>query len=130
MTDRDELLDFYAGYLQACNRHAWEELKPRLADTMFVNGESISRDQYVVDLAAFRDVFPDYQWRLRRAVVESPWLAVHLETSGTRQREFLGAPGEGTPVSSDEFVMYRIERLTIVELWGTADNARLAKSFS
>jgi len=71
-------------------------------------------------------VFPDYQWQLRRAVVESPWLAVHLQTSGTRQRPFLNAPGDRTRVSSDEFVMYRTEQLKIVELWGTADNARLA----
>ena len=125
MTDRDELLDLYAGYLEACNRHAWDELSPRLADTVLVNGVSISRAEYMANLAALQDVFPDYQWRLKRAVVEPPWMAVHLETSGTRRRPFLDAPGDGTRVSSDEFVMYRIERLTIVELWGTADNARL-----
>ena len=93
---------------------------------MLVNGVSISRAEYMANLAALQDVFPDYQWRLRRTVVEPPWFAVHLETSGTRQRTFLDAPGDGTRVTSDEFVMYRIEQLKIVELWGTADNARLA----
>jgi predicted ester cyclase len=81
MTDRDELLDLYGGYLEACNRHAWDELSPRLADTVLVNGVSISRAQYMANLNALQDVFPDCQWRLKRAVVEPPWLAVQLETS-------------------------------------------------
>ena len=81
MTDRDELLDLYAGYLEACNQHAWDELSPRLADTVLVNGVSISRAEYMANLNALQDVFPDCQWRLKRAVVEPPWLAVQLETS-------------------------------------------------
>jgi predicted ester cyclase len=58
MTDRDELLDFYAGYLEACNRHAWPELSDRLGDAMLVNGESISRAQCMADLAHLCTSFP------------------------------------------------------------------------
>ena len=126
MADRDELLDLYAGYLEACNRHAWDELSPRLADTMLVNGQPISFAEYLANLAALQDVFPDYQWQMKRTVMEPPWLAVHLETSSTRQRPFLDAPGDGTRVTSDELVTYRIEQLKILELSDTADNARLA----
>ena len=38
---------------------------------------------------------------------------------------FLGAPGDLSPVETDEFAMYRFTGGRIAELWGTADNARL-----
>jgi predicted ester cyclase len=69
--------------------------------------------------------FHDYRWRLVRAVVEGEWLAVHLHDVGTRSRPFLGAPGDGSRVETQEFDMYRIIRGRIREVEGTADNARL-----
>jgi predicted ester cyclase len=69
--------------------------------------------------------FHDYRWRLVRAVVEGEWLAVHLHDVGTRSRPFLGAPGDGSRVETQEFDMYRIIRGRSREVEGTADNARL-----
>jgi predicted ester cyclase len=51
---------------------------------------------------------------------------VHLHDTGTRLGEFLGAAGDGTRVETDEFDMYRLVDGLIVEVEGTADNARLA----
>lgn len=117
----------YQAYLGACNRRAWDEVGGYLADSVLANGLVRSRREYVDDIVATISVFPDYQWELRRVVVEGQWLAVHLRDTGTRQARFLGADGDGTFVETDEFAMYRIVDGLIVEVEGTADNARLAR---
>jgi predicted ester cyclase len=117
----------YQEYLDACNRRAWDELGGYVADSVLVNGAARSRREYVDDIRATISVFPDYQWELRRMVVEGQWLAVHLRDTGTRLGRFLGANGDGTKVETDEFDMYRIVDGLIVEVEGTADNAWLSQ---
>jgi hypothetical protein len=51
---------------------------------------------------------------------------VHLADTGTRRQPFLGAPGDATVVTTDEFAMYRFAEERIAEVWVTADIARLA----
>ena len=128
MSTRASIIDRYSAYLGACTRHAWEEIPPFLAATVVVNGAVRTRSEYVVDLRATVDVFPDYSWTLRRALVDGEWLAVHLSTKGTRVRPFLWASGDGSRVETDEFDMYRIVNGLIHEVHGTADNARLCAS--
>lgn len=125
MSSRDEVISRYRAYLGACNRRAWNELGTFLADSVLVNGVPRSRSEYVADVARTTAIFPDYRWSLRRAVHEGEWLAVHLYDTGTRHGDFLGAPGDGAPVETDEFDMYRIVDGLILEVEGTADNARL-----
>ena len=125
MTRRSDMVGRYADYLDACSRHAWDEIPPFLAETMVVNGIGQSRAEYVGGIRKTVEVFPDYRWTLQRAVVEVPWLAVHLTTSGTRVEGFLWAPGDGSHVETEELAMYRIVDGLIHEVHGTADNARL-----
>ena len=125
MSDREAILDLYDRYLAACNARDWERLGDFVADEVAVNGRRRTRDEYVADIRATVAVFPDYVWELRRAVVEGEWLAVHLYDRGTRQRPFMGAPGDGARVETDEFDLYRIVDGRIVIVDGTADNARL-----
>ena len=94
---------------------------------MLVNGVTRSRREYVDDIKATIEVFPDYRWELRRAILEGEWIAVHLRDSGTRRGVFLRAAGDGRTVETDEFDMYRIVDGLIVEVEGTADNARLSR---
>jgi predicted ester cyclase len=115
----------YRGYLDACNRRSWDDVGSYLADSIRVNGRTRSRAEYLADILRTTTIFPDYRWELRRAVCEGEWLAVHLYDTGTRRREFLGADGDGTRAETDEFDMYRIVDDLIVEVEGTADNARL-----
>jgi predicted ester cyclase len=122
---RDDIVRRYLNYLEACNQRAWEELGRFVADTVIVNGRARTRAEYVADVRATVGVFPDDRWELRRLVHEGEWLAVHLHDVGTRASAFLDAPGDGTPVETDEFNMYRIVNGLIHEVEGTADNARL-----
>ncbi len=128
MTARAEVIRRYLDYLDACTRHARNELPPFLAETMLVNGQSRTQAEYVADLMATIDVFPDYSWDLRRALVDGQWLAVHLTAGGTRAGDFLWATGDGSRVQTDEFDMYRIVDGLIHEVHGTADNARLCRA--
>ncbi len=125
MTTRDDIVSRYLAYLDACNSRAWEELRGCLAETVRVNGMPRTQDEYLSDLVATTKAFPDYRWRLIRAVVEGEWLAVHLHDVGTRRGPFRGAPGDDTRVETQEFDMYRILDGRIHEVEGTADNARL-----
>lgn len=125
MTSRSDMVSRYLDYLQACNARAWDAVRNHIADSVLVNGSSRAADQYISDLLATVEVFPDYEWRLVRAVVEGEWLAVHLHDTGTRVLPFLGAPGDGTRVHTEEFDMYRLVDGRIHEVEGTADNARL-----
>jgi predicted ester cyclase len=124
---RDQILHAYEAYLGACNRRSWEELAGYVADSVLVNGVTRSRHEYVSDIMRTISAFPDYRWELRRAVLEGEWLAVHLHDTGTRSGAFRGAEGDGTQVETDEFDMYRIVEGRIVEVEGTADDARLCE---
>ena len=120
-----KILEMYTAYLAACNNRAWETIAGFLHSSVLVNGIQRTREQYVNDIRKTIAVFPDYAWELRHTVEQAPWLAVHLHDMGTRHHTFLGAPGDQSPVETDEFAMYRITDGRIAELWGTADNARL-----
>lgn len=127
MASRGEVVRRYREYLDACNRRDWDGLAGFLAETVLVNGVERSRAEYVADVVRTVAVFPDYRWEMRRVVHEGEWLAVHLYDTGTRQGEFLGAAGDGSRVETDEFDMYRMVDGLIVEVEGTADNARLCR---
>ena len=127
MPCRDEIVRRYRDYIDACNRRAWDEVGDYVAARVLVNGSTRSRREYVADVVATTSAFPDYRWELRRVVLEGEWLAVHLHDTGTRLGDFLGVRGNGVRVETDEFDMYRIVDGLIVEVEGTADNARLCQ---
>jgi predicted ester cyclase len=125
--DRDAVVDRYRRYNAICNRHAFDELSPYLCDVVVVNGRERSAREYMDDLFAVTAAFPDYRWELQRAVVEEPWLAVHLADRGTHLGPWRGVHPTGSAVSTDEFAMYRFDDGRIAEVWVTADNARLPR---
>ena len=127
MPSRDQVVGRYRSYLDACNRHAWDELGGYVDDFVLVNGARRTRHEYVADIVATTAAFPDCRWELQRVLLEGEWLAVHLHDAGTRVSDFLGAAGDNTWVETDEFDMYRIVDGLIVEVEGTADNARLCQ---
>lgn len=122
----DELRARYRLYLDACNRHALDEIADHVAENVRVNGLVQTRAEYVDGLATLFMSFPDYHWTLARDVVEGRWLAVHLRDVGTRTGAFLTAPGDGLRVTTDEFAMYHFTDQGLIEhVEVTADNARL-----
>ncbi|MGY1802183.1 ester cyclase [Blastococcus sp. SYSU D00922] len=122
---REAILARYLAYNDVCNRHAFDELPPFLGDVVEVNGTPRTAAEYVADLQAVHRAFPDYRWEVRHTVVEDPWIAVHFRDTGTHLGQWRGAEPTGRPVTTDEFSMYRFDGDRIVEVWVTADDARL-----
>ena len=121
----DAVVERYRRYNAICNRHAFDELAPFLADVVRVNGEDRTAQQYVDDLFVVHRAFPDYRWDVQRTVHEHPWLAVHFRDTGTHLGPWHGVAATGRRVTTDEFSMYRFDGDRIAEVWVTADNARL-----
>jgi len=53
-----------------------ETLRRYGSPTVLVNGRARTRPEYVADVMATTNTFPDYRWELRRAVWDGEWLAV------------------------------------------------------
>ncbi|MGG5258590.1 ester cyclase [Phycicoccus avicenniae] len=124
--DTPLLRETYARYLRACNERDWDRVREHLAPRVLVNEVARTPEEYVEDLKALVDVFPDYRWRLHRCLVDGDWVAVHLRDHGTRHRPFHGSPGDGSAVSTDEFAMYRFDDAGLIaEVEVTADDLRL-----
>ena len=126
--ERDRLKDWYRRYNEVCNAHRFEELSGFVAEDVVVNGEPQGLDGYVTGLRAVVDAFPDYRWDLRHLLVEGTWIAAHFVDTGTHLGPLWGLPPTGRSVMTQEFAMYRVDGGRVVEVWVTADNARLLGS--
>lgn len=118
---------FYRAYLARCNEHRFDELADFVAADVVVDGEPRGLAGYAAALRAVGDGFPDYHWELRQLLVDGDRLAAHLHDTGTHHGEYLGVPGTGRPVTTEEYAFYRLRDGRIAEVWGTADNLALLR---
>lgn len=120
----DELAAFYRRYNACCNAHAYDDLREFVSDDVAINGTDRGLDAYAEALRSVVRGFPDYQWELRRVVVDAPWVAAHLTDTGTHRGPFYGVEPTGRRVSIQEFAFYRVED-RIVEVWGMSFHLQL-----
>jgi predicted ester cyclase len=120
-----QLESFYRRYNEICNAHRFSELGEFVAGEVRIDGDVQGLEQYVANLEAVVDAFPDYRWELRHLLVDGSWLAAHFTDTGTHRGTFLGVPATGRFVTTQEFALYRVEGGRIAEVWGTADDLRL-----
>jgi predicted ester cyclase len=121
----DDLATWYRRYNEICNNHHFEKLSDYVHEDVQVNGERQGLAGYIAGLSSVVEAFPDYRWELRHLLVDGDWLAAHFEDSGRHEGAFLGAPGSGRRVGTQEFAFYRVDGGLIVEVWVTADDLRL-----
>jgi predicted ester cyclase len=124
MTDNG-LAAFYRRYNVCCNAHRFEDLRRFVARDVAIDGAERGLDAYAEELRVVVRGFPDYQWQLRRLLVDPPWIAAHLTDTGTHRGPFLGVPATGRIVSIPEFAFYRIDADRITEVWGNAFGVHL-----
>ena len=120
----DELAAFYRRYNACCNAHAYDDLREFVSDDVAINGTDRGLDAYAEPLRSVVRGFPDYQWELRRVVVDAPWVAAHLTDTGTHRGPFYGVEPTGRRVTTQEFAFYRVED-RIVEVWGMSFHLQL-----
>jgi predicted ester cyclase len=123
MTDA-ELAAFYRRYNACCNAHAFDDLGEFVAPDVVINGGPGGLAAYADGLRYVVRAFPDYHWELRHLVADAPWIAAHLEDTGTHSAPFEGVETTGRSIRFPEFAFYRVDG-RIVELWGMAFHADL-----
>ncbi|KAA9110208.1 ester cyclase [Microbacterium rhizomatis] len=120
-----EMREWYADYLDACNRHDLDAIgsfiDPAVRRAHLPGGV----DAWLGDLADLFHGFPDWRWRRIQLIVEDDRVAVHLRATGTHAGIFRGIAPTRRHVNVAEFAMYRVSNGRIVELSGTTDNLEL-----
>ena len=115
-SEREELRAFYVRYFGRCNEHRFDELGEFVADD--VNGPTEGLARYIAGLRAVVEAFPDYQWELKRLLVDDQWLAARLYGTGTHTGPFRGIAATGRGIRTQELVIYRAVDGKIVECCG------------
>jgi predicted ester cyclase len=117
-----ELADRYRRYNALCNAHDFRRLGEFVAEDIRVNDEPTGLAAYAAGLTDVVVAFPDYHWRIRHLVVNSPLVAAHFTDTGTHSGgPFLGVAATGRSVQVDEFAVYAWRDGLIAEVWVASD---------
>lgn len=117
--------EWFAEYLEACNRHDLEAIRSFLDPAVRRAHLPGGADAWIDGVAELLRAFPDWQWRRIQLVVEDDRVAAHLRAGGTHVGEFRGITPTRRHVNVAEFGMYRIVNGRITEFTGTADHIEL-----
>jgi len=118
--------DWFADYLEACNRHDLEALRDLIDPSVRRAHLPGGADAWLADLAELFAGFPDWQWKRIQLIVEDDRIAAHLRASGTHTGSFRGVAATRRHVNVAEFGFFRLGKGRVVEYSGTADPAELA----
>lgn len=81
-SSEQDLSAFYRRYIACCNAHKFHRLREFVASGVQVNGDVQSLPDYIRDLEAVVEAFPDYHWDLQHLLVDGEWIAAHfIDTS-------------------------------------------------
>lgn len=117
--------EWFAEYLDACNRHDLEAIRSFVDPAVRRAHLPGGADAWIDGVAELLRAFPDWRWRRIQLVVEDDRLAAHLRAGGTHVGEFRGIPPTRRHVNVAEFGMYRVVNGRITEFTGTADHIEL-----
>jgi predicted ester cyclase len=120
-----EMREWYAEYLEACNRHDLEAIRSFVDPSVRRAHLPGGADAWVADVADLFQAFPDWRWRRIQLIVEEDRLAVHLRGSGTHRGAFRGIAPTRRHVNVAEFAMYRVADGRIAESSGVVDTMEL-----
>ncbi|WP_109211004.1 MULTISPECIES: ester cyclase [Microbacterium] len=120
-----EMREWYADYLDACNRHDLDAIRSFVAPGVRRAHLPGGADAWVSDMADLFHAFPDWRWRRIQLVVEDDRLAAHLRGSGTHLGVFRGVAPTRRHANVAQFAMYRVTNGRIAEFSGSADEVEL-----
>jgi predicted ester cyclase len=120
-----EMREWYAEYLEACNRHDLEAIRSFVDPSVRRAHLPGGADAWVADAADLFHAFPDWRWRRIQLIVEEDRLAVHLRGSGTHRGVFRGIAPTRRHANVAEFAMYRVSNGRIAEFSGVVDTLEL-----
>lgn len=119
---RDELAKRYRTYFEHLNAGRLRDAMDFYADTVTLNGERMTREQYYETAIALPySIAPDTTRTLGALVIESNVIAVRLLKTGTAVREYMGMKPVGHPVSFREHNFYHMTDGRCTEVWSLID---------
>lgn len=118
MVEPWEIREWFAEYLDACNRHDLDDIRefvdPGVRRAHLPGGA----DAWIDDLAELFRAFPDWQWRRIQLIVEDDRVAAHLRGGGTHLGSFDGVAPTRRHVNVADFALYRVAHGRFVEFSG------------
>ena len=117
--------EWYADYLDACNRHDLDGIRLFLDPSVRRAHLPSGADAWVADMADLFGAFPDWRWRRIQLIVEEDRLAEHVRASGTHLGPFCDIAPTRRHVNVAEFAMYRVVNGRITEFSGASRDFEL-----
>jgi predicted ester cyclase len=117
--------EWYADYLDACNRHDLAALRSFIDPAVRRAHLPGGADAWIADVADLFHAFPDLRWRRIQLIIEDDRLAAHVRASGTHLGAFRGIAPTRRHVNVAEFTMLRVVHGRIVEFSGTTGEVEL-----
>lgn len=117
--------EWYADYLDACNRHDLPAIRSFLDPSVRRAHLPGGAEAWIADAADLFRAFPDWQWRRIQLVVEDDRIAAHLRASGTHLGDFRGAAPTRRRVNVAEYGFYRVVNGRISESSGTTGDLQM-----
>jgi len=122
-----EMREWYAEYLDACNRHDLDRIRSFVSPTVRRAHLPGGADAWIADLADLFQGFPDWRWRRIQLVIEEDAIAAHVRGSGTHVGPFRGIAPTRRHANVAGFAFYRVANGRITESSGSGDEELLAQ---
>ena len=119
--------EWFADYLEACNRHDLDALRTLIAPSVRRAHLPGGVDAWIADLAELFAAFPDWRWRRIQLVVDEDRIAAYLRGSGTHTGVFRGVSPTGRHGNVAEFGFFRVANGQVSEFVGSSGDELLAQ---
>jgi predicted ester cyclase len=119
--------EWFAEYLEACNRHDLEALRSLIDPAVRRAHRPGGAEAWIAELAELFAAFPDWRWKRIQLVIEEDRIAAHLRASGTHTGAYRGIAPTRRHVNVAEFGFLRLAKGRVVESTGSAADEVLAQ---
>ena len=119
--------EWFADYLEACNRHDLDALRKLIAPSVRRAHLPGGVDAWIADLAELFAAFPDWRWKRIQLVVEEDRIAAYLRASGTHNGVFRGVAPTRRHVNVAEFGFFRVVNGLVSESVGGGNDQVVAQ---
>lgn len=127
---RDQVKDFYQGYIACLNRQDWKRLGEFVAEDAEHNDRALGLKGYVEKLVGDFEAIPDLRFTIATLVCEPPMIAARLTFDCTPKGALFDIDVNDRRVQFDENVFYQIEAGKIRRVWSVIDTAAIARQVS
>lgn len=118
---RIDLHEVYHRYVDAMNDREFDRMHEFAHDQLTVNGQPLSREDYVAGLRGYVAAVEDFVWRLDDLIIEGDRVAARVTDTGTPVAEWLGHQPTGEAVEFTEYAFYHFRDGRFENIWYLLD---------